>query len=160
MVNKTKRVIGWKEKVDFVDFDLNDVDAKIDTGATTSVLHCSSISLVKRYRKQYVKFTPLDPKIPCFNGKEFTLPYHKEKRIRNSFGEEENRFIVLTKVKLFGKLYDMEISLRNRENLEFPVLLGRSFVRGRFLVDVAKANLSYKRKLKKTKGTKESLQKS
>ncbi len=151
MVQKQRPTIGWKEKVDFVDFDLNDVDAKVDTGATTSVLHCSSIALVKRYRKQYVKFIPLDSSMKSFNGKEFTLPFHKEKTIKNSFGHEENRYIVLTTVKMFGKLYDMEISLRDRSNLEFPVLLGRRFLRRTFVVDVAKANLSFKKKIKKQK---------
>ncbi|MGV3596438.1 MAG: ATP-dependent zinc protease [Bacteroidota bacterium] len=151
MAQKIRPKIGWKEKVDFVDFGLEDVDAKIDTGASTSVLHCSSIALVKRYRKQYVKFIPLDASMPAFNGKEFILPFHKEKRIKNSFGHGENRYIVLTTVRMFGKLYDMEISLRDRSNLEYPVLLGRRFLRGKFVVDVAKANLSYKKKIKKQK---------
>lgn len=151
MIRKNKRKIGWKEKVDFVDFGLENVDAKIDTGATTSVLHCSSIMLIKKYRKQYVKFIPLDGSFKNFNGKEFTLPFHKEKIIKNSFGHGENRYIVVAQIRLYGKLYDMEISLRDRSNLEFPVLLGRRFLRGRFVVDVAKANLSYKKKIKKQK---------
>lgn len=151
MTKKTKHKLGWKDKIDFVDFGLDNVGVKIDTGATTSVLHCSSIELVKRYRKQYVKFIPLDPSFAQFTGKEYTLPFHKEKLIKNSFGQGENRYIVLTAVRMFGKLYDMEISLRDRANLEFPVLLGRRFIRGKFIVDVAKANASYKKKLKKQK---------
>lgn len=150
MSKKTKHKLGWKDKIDFVDFGLEDVEVKTDTGATTCVLHCSSIELVKRYRKQYVKFVPLDESFKQFQGKEFTLPFHREMRIKNSFGQEENRYIVPTTVKMFGKLYNMEISLRNRSNLEFPVLLGRRFIRGKFIVDVAKANTSYKRKIKKT----------
>lgn len=145
---KAKHKIGWKDKIDFLDFGLTDVDVKIDTGANTSALHCSKIELVKRYRKQYVKFIPLDESFAIFNGKEFTLPFHKERRIKNSFGQEENRYIIETNVRMFGKNYTMEFSLRDRSNLEYPVLLGRRFLRGRCVVDVSKSNLSYKKKLK------------
>lgn len=136
------RTIGWKEKLDFLDFDIFDVPAKIDTGAKTSVLHCEHIELLKKGRKQFVKFTPLSPELS--QGKSFTLPFHKERRIKNSFGLEENRFIVRTTVRLFNELFDIEISLRDRSNMEFPMLLGRSFIRKKFLVDVNRANLSSK----------------
>jgi len=149
MAPKKKRTIGWKDRIDFIGFGLEDVEVKVDTGAKTSVLHCSSITLVKRYRRQYVKFIPLDPSAGAFTGEEFTLPFHKEKVVKSSFGQEENRYIVQTEVKIFGKVYPIEISLRDRSNMEFPVLLGRSFIRGKFAVDVAKANSSFKKKLKR-----------
>lgn len=143
--------IGWKEKVDFTEFGIKNAYAKVDTGARTSVLHCSKIELVKRQRKSYVKFVPLDPGTRQYTGKEFILPFHKERSIRNSFGQEENRFIVKTTIKMFGKVHEIEISLRDRSNMEFPVLLGRSFIRTLFLVDVSQANLSYKEKIKQQK---------
>lgn len=136
------RTIGWKEKIDFLDFDIFDVPSKIDTGAKTSVLHCEHIQLLKIGRKQFVKFTPLNTEIS--KGKSFTLPFHKERKIKNSFGLEENRFIVRTRVQLFNELFDIEVSLRDRSNMEFPVLLGRSFIRKKFLVDVNRANLASK----------------
>lgn len=146
-----KHKIGWKDKIDFLDFDLTDVPVKIDTGANTSALHCSSIELVKKYRKHYVKFTPLDESFEGFAGKEYTLPFHKESTIKNSFGQEENRYVVQTKVLLFGKKYDIDLSLTNRSKLEFPVLLGRRFLRRKCVVDVSKSNLSYKKKIAKQK---------
>lgn len=136
------KTIGWKENVDFVDFGIQNVPAKIDTGAKTSVLHCEHIELVKKGRKQFVKFTPLSEEFS--KGKSFTLPYHKERRIKNSFGLEENRFIVRTRVRLFNEIFEIEISLRDRSNMEFPMLMGRSFIRKKFLVDVNRANLSDK----------------
>lgn len=136
------KTIGWKENVDFVDFGIHDVPAKIDTGAKTSVLHCEHIELIKKGRKQFVKFTPLSEEFS--KGKSFTLPYHKERRIKNSFGLEENRFIVRTTVRLFNEIFEIEISLRDRSNMEFPMLMGRSFIRKKFLVDVNRANLSDK----------------
>lgn len=136
------KTIGWKELVDFVDFEIQNVPAKTDTGAKTSVLHCENIELLKINKKQFVKFTPLDERKT--KGKTFTLPFHKERRIKNSFGLEENRYIVHTRVKMFDEIYDIEISLRDRSNMEYPMLLGRSFIRKKFLVDVNRANLSQK----------------
>ncbi len=148
---KPKHKIGWKDKIDFIDFGFTNVPVKVDTGANTSALHCAEIELVKKYRKQYVKFTPLDESFEGFSGKEFTLPFHKEKTIKNSFGQEENRYVVQTKVLMFGKKYDIELSLANRSNLEFPVLLGRRFLRRKCVVDVSKSNLSYKKKIAEQK---------
>jgi hypothetical protein len=145
--------IGWKEIVSFPEFSIRKVSAKIDTGARTSVLHCSSIELIKKYRKSYVRFIPLDPSQEMFHGQEYTLPFHKERKVKNSFGQEENRYVVQTSIELFNKSFPIELSLRDRSDMEFPVLLGRSFIRRLFLVDVSRANLSEKYILKKSKAS-------
>lgn len=143
--------IGWKEKVSFPELGLKNVPAKTDTGARTSVIHCSSIELIKKNRKQFVKFVPLDSTHPQFTGKEFILPFHREKTIKNSFGEAENRFVIETTVELFNQLFSIEISLRDRSNMEYPMLIGRSFIRNNFIVDVSKSNLSARYKNQKIK---------
>jgi len=137
------KTVGWKEVVDFPDFGLYRIPAKIDTGAKTSVLHCKSIELVKIKRKHFVRFTPLDENFGG-HGSVYLLPFHGERKIKNSFGTEENRVIVKTHVYIFNEPFEIEISLRNRSGMEFPVLLGRSFIRKKFLVDVSKSNLSKK----------------
>lgn len=142
------KTIGWKETVDFIDFKLYNIPAKIDTGARTSVLHCSFIELIKIKRKNFVRFIPLDGNFEG-HGNAHTLPYHTERKVKNSFGNEENRFIVKTTISIFNEKHEIEISLRDRSGMEFPMLLGRSFIRKKFLVDVSKSNLS--RKEKKTK---------
>ena len=135
------KTIGWKETIDFDDFGMFNIPAKIDTGAKTSVLHCKFIELVKSGRKNYVRFMPLDATYEGF-GDVYVLPFHKERKIKNSFGSEENRFIVRTHISLFNEKYEIEISLRDRSDMEFPVLLGRSFIRKKFVVDVSKSNYS------------------
>jgi len=142
MADKPK-TIGWREVVDLPDLGIHGVPAKVDTGARTSVLHCSHIQLIKKGRKQYVEFRPLD------DGHEpptdlYTLPFHSERKIKNSFGQEENRYVINTTVSLFGERHHIEISLRDRSGMEFPMLLGRNFLRKRFIVDVSRSNLSSK----------------
>lgn len=135
----------------FPEFGLQNIPAKVDTGARTSVIHCQSLEIVKKYRKSYVKFVLLASEMPEFNGQEFILPFFKEKKVKNSFGQEERRLMVQTTLELFNKTYPIEISLRDRSNMEFPVLLGRSFIRGKFVVDVALSNMSSRYKNKKLK---------
>lgn len=139
----TLKTIGWKEIVDFIDFKICNVPAKVDTGAKTSVLHCKHIELVKIGRKNFVRFIPLDNTYEGY-GTMHILPFHKERKIKNSFGGEENRFIIKTNITIFNENYEIEISLRDRSGMEFPMLLGRTFIRKKFLVDVSKSNLSKK----------------
>lgn len=135
----SEATIGWKETVDLPDFELYNLPAKVDTGARTSVLHCSHIQLLYKDGKRFVEFCPLDKDA---GSKKILLPFHNERTIRNSFGQEENRYTVKTTIRMFGKDYKIELSLRDRSGMEFPMLLGRSFIRGKFLVDVSKSNLS------------------
>ncbi|MFC3196923.1 ATP-dependent zinc protease [Parapedobacter deserti] len=135
------KTIGWKETVALPDLALQRIPAKVDTGAKTSVLHCSHIKLVKKGRKQYVEFRPLDERYGQ-GDKIFVLPFHRERKIKNSFGQEENRYVINTTITMFNETYSIELSLRDRSGMEFPMLLGRTFIRKKFLVDVSRANLS------------------
>jgi len=149
--SQVKATIGWKEQIDLPEFGLTGIPAKIDTGARTSVLHCSHIRLIQRDNKRFVEFVPLDASFQDAWGKQqkWTLPFHSERTIKNSFGQEENRYVVKTVVRMFGQEYPIELSLRDRSDMEFPMLLGRSFIREKFLVDVSRSNLN-RSNIKKT----------
>lgn len=135
------KTIGWKELVNLPDLGIYNVPAKIDTGARTSVLHCSHIQLIEKDGLQQVEFHALDERFKAANNIH-TLPFQSQRTFRNSFGQEEDRYIIQTTIMLFGQLYGIELSLRDRSDMEFPLLLGRRFIRKRFLVDVSQANLS------------------
>lgn len=139
---KQKLILGRKDKVDFPLLNLFNIDAKIDSGADTSALHCDKIQLINKHGIYWVKFR--------FNHKkEFSLPIFAIRKIKNSSGKSEKRFIIKTKIRLFNKRYPVELSLSDRSRMEYPVLLGRKLLLGRFLVDVSQKDLSYKQKKKK-----------
>jgi hypothetical protein len=146
------KTIGRKDRIDFPQLRLYDIDAKIDTGAYTSAINCCSIKIIEKNGEKKVRFNLLDPSHPSYNNKKFALPVYRKRRIKNSFGQVEERYIIKTKILLFGKLFDIELSLTDRSKMEYPVLLGRKMLRNRFLVNVAQANLSYKQKLRRVKG--------
>jgi hypothetical protein len=142
----SRKVIGWIDKVDFPQLQLYDIDAKVDTGAWSSSLHCHNIVLIERRKRLHIRFNMLDPTHPAYNDKEFTLPVSSVKRVRNSFGQSEDRYFIRTDIVIFDKKYRIELSLRDRGNMNYPVLLGRRLLRKNFIVDVSGENLSYEEK--------------
>lgn len=140
-------VIGRKDKGDFPDLSLNNIDLKIDTGAYTSAIHCHRIAVKEVDGKQLLTFTLLDPSHPQYENKEFSTDSFKEKRIKSSFGTSEKRFIIKTNIRLFGKKYAITLSLSERGEMRFPILIGRKFLMGKFIVNPSKYDLSYQLKL-------------
>lgn len=146
---KIKKTVGWKEKIIFPDLGLEWVDAKIDTGALTSSLHATHQTRIEKGGKIWIQFRLEDHAHPAWDGKEFTLPLKDETIVKNSFGQEEPRYVVSTRIRLHKYLIRADFSLSDRSNMEFPVLLGRKALRSRFIVDVARSNIYYKKHLKK-----------
>jgi len=141
-----KDVIGRSDKVDLPELQLFDLDAKVDTGAYTSAIHYHHAEVIERNNVRTLHFTLLDPKHPNYNDKSFYFEDFDERTIKNSFGDSEKRYIIKTKIRLFGKEYVTELSLSDRGNLKFPILLGRKLLKKGFIVDVSRHNLSYDQK--------------
>jgi hypothetical protein len=146
---KQKFTLGRKDKAKFPELGLVDIDIKMDTGAFTSAIHCHKIGKKTINGKDVVVFTLLDPSHPQYNNQEFTVENYLEKRIKNSFGSSEKRFVIKTVILLFGKKHSIELSLSERGEMKFPILIGRRFLMGKFIVDSARYDLSYKRRQKK-----------
>lgn len=145
---KFKHIIGRKEKISFPELKLQDIDAKIDTGAYTSSIHCSEIKASKEGDTEMISFRLLDHQHPDYNHKLFKMPLHDKRKIKSSFGDLQTRYVIKTKVEFFEQLYDIELSLADRSKMEYPVLLGRKLLMKNFLVDVSRVNLSNKLKKK------------
>ena len=134
-------ILGRSDRVDLPGLGLEDIQAKIDTGAYTSSLHCLRAEVIN----DQLEFVLLDEEHPEFTGIKYTFKKFEQREIKNSFGEAELRFVIKTKVKIFDHIIKAEFSLSNRGNLKFPVLLGRKILRHRFLIDVTKKDLSFSR---------------
>jgi len=134
-----KKLIGRTEKADFPSLNLYQLATKIDTGAYTSSLHCHHIELGRE--KKFVSFYLLDPSHPEYNNRQFTCPVEDVRTIRSSNGAAEERIVIKTKIKLLDCLNNIELSLTDRSEMRYPVLLGRKFLRNKFIVDVSKNNL-------------------
>ncbi|MEX0906295.1 MAG: RimK/LysX family protein [Balneolaceae bacterium] len=134
---KPKITIGRLEKIDLPELSLYNLDAKVDTGAYTSSLHCHSVHTEKRDDKLWVTFYVLDPGHPEYEGKFFESPVSKIKKVKSSNGLIEERVIIRQKSMFFGQPKIIELSLADRTDMKYPVLLGRKFLSGKFIVDVS-----------------------
>ena len=142
----TKKIIGREDKLDFPEINLENIQVKVDTGAFTSAIHCSEIKEVEEDGTTFIEFRILDENSPgIFNVLHKTKNYEK-RTIKSSFGNEEERFIVETHVIIFGESVPIELSLTNRGNMKVPILLGRKFINGRFIVNTSVKNASFKKK--------------
>jgi hypothetical protein len=143
-----KIIIGKIDKADFPDLHLSNIDLKVDTGAYTSSIHCHQIEEYELGPKRHLKFRLLDPSHPDYNEKEFIVENYKRKRVKNSFGKSENRFVIQTNIILFNTEFTIELSLSERSEMKYPILIGRKLLNRNFIVDTSKRNISFKLKQK------------
>ncbi len=129
--------LGRREIVDFPDLGLFGLTAKIDTGANTTALHCHHV----RVENGVLFFRLLDETHPEYQDTEHRFEQFEQKTIKSSFGESELRFIIRTKIKIGKRTLRGIVSLTDRANMKYPVLIGRRLLKNRFLVDVSKLNV-------------------
>lgn len=130
-----KKIIGRVEKVHFPHFELFDIDAKTDTGAYTSSIHCSNVEEVILEGKICIKFILMHKKHKNYTGKEFIFDKYKVKSVKSSNGIMQHRYAIKTKIQIFNKEYKIELTLSNRKKMRYPILIGRKFISKKFLVD-------------------------
>lgn len=140
---KEKLLVGWKETLDLPELGIYGIEAKVDTGAASSVLHCNSYKIVKEDGQDWI----VGELIINFETKEtktLKLKLYRTKLVKSSFGQEEKRYYIRTTAALYNQVFSIKISFRNRSQMTYPMLLGKNFLNKRFLVDVSKENLSKK----------------
>lgn len=134
--NKIKLTIGRREKISFPDLGIADIDAKVDTGAYTTALHCHDIKVKMENGKPVLYFSILDPSHPEYNQQIQRFEAFTEKGIKSSLGNIEMRYIIKTHIKIGQQVVKTSISLTNRGRMRYPVLIGRKLLSKRFIVDI------------------------
>ncbi len=131
-------MIGRREFVDFPELKVFRVEAKIDTGAYTSSIHCSDINVKTIDGEQTLCFKLFDNLHPEFSENILQFNEFSKKKIKNSFGEMEERYVIKTMIRIGHKNIRTTLSLSDRENMRYPVLIGRRLLKGKFIIDVNK----------------------
>lgn len=148
MTTRPKQILGKREFVDFPDLGLFRINAKIDTGAYTTALHCHAVRLKEEKGKQVLCFIPLGEH-DGGSEKEYCFSTFRKKLIRNSFGDTEERYMIRTRIRIGKRVINSLISLSDRRGMRFPVLIGRKLLKKRFMVDVEQEHVGRKFKSKK-----------
>lgn len=140
---KPKKItIGRKDKVDLPELGIENIPAKVDTGAYTSSIHCKNICIKDDVLSFEIHLKGGDNDLQ----KRYETRKFYQKKIRSSNGKSEIRFVIKSEILLFGRSFVTEFSLSDRSKMKNPVLLGRKLLRHQFLVDVSKKNLSFEQK--------------
>ncbi|RZS99410.1 ATP-dependent zinc protease [Aquimarina brevivitae] len=138
-----KKIIGRTDKIDFPLLEIYGIDAKVDTGAYTSSIHCVDIIEID----QTLQCSFLDATHPEYNGKKFTFTNYDITAVKSSNGKVEVRYAIKTQVIVFGETHSITLTLSSREDMRFPVLIGRKFLSGKYIVDPQLENQSYNQSL-------------
>jgi hypothetical protein len=138
-----RQIIGWKEFVDLPDLGLKRLQAKIDTGAKTSALH---VDAVERFQKAdgtvWVRFRISDaPPTSRRRPLPLTALLVDTRSVRSSNGESERRLVIRAALVIGSHRRETEITLTNRKNMNYPILIGRTALRTGFLVNPGRSFL-------------------
>jgi hypothetical protein len=134
-------VLGWREWVGLPALGVDRIKVKCDTGARTSSLHAHRIRTFDRDGVSIVEFYmhPVqrqpEPEVLC------QLPIYDLRSVASSNGRSEERIVVRTDVSICGQCWPIEITLTNRDEMGFRMLLGREALRERIVVDPASSFL-------------------
>ncbi len=133
---RAKPIIGWLELVDLPDLDLSGVIAKIDTGARTSSLHVDRIELLPDAGNgswAIISRRDAGPKKTA-KLRSWKLPVKAFKEVKSSNGQTEHRAIIHTRLVLGGRKQVVDISLTDRSSMRYEMLVGRTALKGKFLI--------------------------
>jgi len=134
-------VLGWREWVSLPELGISFIKAKIDTGARTSALHAFDLHQIDDNGEPCVEFRlhPLQRNEAA--QVNVRLPLLEVRTVRDSGGHEEQRCVVRTEIGFGDQRHNVEVTLTNRDNMGFRMLVGRTAMRGRFLVDPGRSYL-------------------
>lgn len=137
-ITKAKRsqlpVIGWREWVGLPEFGIKSIKVKVDTGARSSSLHAYDVTEFVRRGVKFVRFRirPVQRSRQEVLAEAELLEY---RAVKTSSGRATMRPVIVTHVELLGEFWPVELTLANRDEMGFRMLLGREAFRRRFLVD-------------------------
>ena len=141
MTKKTRLRVGWREWVSLPELGIEHIKAKVDTGARTSALHAFSVRAFTRQGNKMVRF-----KLHPYQRRddiviECIAPVLERRWVTDSGGHREQRYVIESILKLGDELWPIEMTLTNRESMKFKMLLGRTAMKGKVVVNPGRSYL-------------------
>jgi len=138
-MKKSLETIGWRGWVALPDLGIPTLKAKIDTGARTSALHAFELDVFEKDDSEWVRFSvhpvqfSTDEVITC------EAPVLDRRSVTDSGGHTEERIVIETPLHIGDAVFNAEFTLTARDNMRFRMLMGRTALKGRYLVDSEKS---------------------
>lgn len=142
---KNKITLGWREWVDLPELGLAGIKAKVDTGARTSALHAFEVSPFEQDGRKRVEFRmhpnqhDNDTVVVC------VADVVDQRVVKDSGGHPEERWVIRTPLTVGDRTWPVEITLTARDDMLFRMLIGRTAIKGRAVVDPGRSYLTGRR---------------
>ncbi len=142
-------IIGWREWLGLPDLAIKKIKVKVDTGARSSSLHAYDLHEFDRDGTRWVRFKVHPAQRQTDHSVEAEARILEHRHVRSSSGKATIRPVIVTLIELLGQAWPIELTLANRDEMGFRMLLGREAYRGRFLVDAGRSYYGGKPKTKR-----------
>jgi len=125
--------------VSLPDLGVDWIKAKIDTGARTSSLHAFDIHEFERDGAAWVRFRVKPWQDSQEDAVDVESPVHDRRAVRSSSGHAQDRFVVELLIRLYDREVLAEVTLSNRDEMGFRMLIGREALKQGYVVDPARS---------------------
>lgn len=147
MITTEPNLLGWREWVALPDFEIGLIKAKIDTGARSSALHAHQIHPYFKGGQRWVMFAIHPYQNNCSVSIECHAPVKDRRIVTDSGGHRQRRYVIETDIAIGLSLIRAELTLTNRDSMLFRMLIGRTAINSRFIVDPAASYIQGKPKV-------------
>jgi len=131
---RSYKFIGRTERIKLPLFELDNIEAKIDTGAYTSSIDCSQIELDEEAK--VLRFKIFDKDNKDFKDVYYEFDKWEKTEVTSSNGTSEERFMIKVEVQFGSDKFETEFTLANRSKMKYPILIGRKTIPRGWFVDV------------------------